>query len=126
MIDSKVLAQTLMKLSKSENSEKSITAFFDYLDKKNFTGLLPQVKNHIKRFSKISSNEQTLIISSKHDVSESEIKDIISLAGADENVVVEVVIDETIVGGFSATYQGNIYDGSLRNQITQLKTKLKS
>lgn len=126
MIDSKILAQTLMKISESKDSEKSITAFFEYLEKKNFLGFLPQVKKHIERFKETSSKKQTLTISSKHDLSESEIKKIASLVGADENIVTEIIKDETIVGGFSATFDGNIYDGSLRNQITQLGQKLKS
>lgn len=126
MIDSKVLAQALMKISQSENNEKSVNAFFEYLKKKNFLGLLPQVKKHLERSVDDSSQAQTLIITTKHDLSESETNEIISLVGADKDVQVEVIKDETIVGGFSATYRGNIYDGSLRNQITQLKTTLKS
>lgn len=126
MIDSKTLAQTLIKISQSKNSEKSIAAFFDYLKKKNFLGLLPQVKKHIERSRETLSQTQTLVISTKHQISEAEIKEIISLVQADKDVHVELIKDESIVGGFSATYQGNIYDGSLRNQITQLKTALKS
>ncbi len=124
MIDSKVLAQTLIKLSQKDDSEKSISAFFDYLKRKNFLGLLPQVKRHIEQESKHLSETQTLIITTKHDLSDAEIKKIISLVGADADVSVEVIKDETIVGGFSVTYQGNIYDGSLRSQITQLRKRL--
>lgn len=126
MTDSKVLAQTLMKISKSENNEKAITKFFDYLKNKNFLGLLPQIKRHIERQIEQSSKTNTLIISSKFELSEIETKEIISLVGADKNSTIEMIKDETIVGGFSATYRGNIYDGSLRNQITQLSTKLSS
>lgn len=124
MISSKVLAQTLLKISKSKNSEKAIKVFFEYLEKKNFLALLPQIKKHLKRKEEESSQTQTLIISTKHDLSSAEVKKIISLVGAKDNVVTEIIKDETIIGGFSATYQGNIYDGSLKNQITQLRTKL--
>lgn len=123
-MDSKVLAQTLMKLAQSKNSEKSIEQFLSYLKKKNFLGLLPKVKKHIERYEKNSSQENKLVISSKHDLSDSDIKNIISLVGADTDVTLEIIKDEAVVGGFSATYAGNIYDGSLRNQITQLRTRL--
>ena len=124
MVDSKTLAQTFVKLMKTENSEKSISKFFDYLKKKNLLGLLPQVKKHILRQEKLASAENTLSISSKHDLSESEIKDIVSLVGADKTVSVEVIKDEAVIGGFSAIYAGNIYDGSVRNQMTQLGKRL--
>ena len=124
MVDSKILAQALMKISQSDNSEKSINAFFDYLKKKNFLGLLPQVKKHIKKERERLLKAKTLIISSKHDISEQEKQEIISLVGAEKDVEVKIIKDESIVGGFSATYDGNIYDGSLRNQITQLRNRL--
>ena len=126
MIDSKTLAQTLVKLSKGKDSEKSVKAFFEYLEKKNFLGLLPQVKKHLERSLQDSSQAETVVISSKHELSSPEIKEIISMIGADSNVATEMIIDESIVGGFSVVYQRNIYDGSLRNQITQLGIKLRS
>lgn len=124
MINSKTLAQTLIKLSQGKDSEKSITTFFEYLKEKNFLVLLPQIKNHIIRATEVSSKANTLVISSKHTLSDTEINEIISLVGADKNVEKDIINDESIVGGFSATYRGNIYDGSLRNQITQLRTRL--
>ena len=124
MIDSKVLAQTLVKLSQSKDAEKSILEFFKYLGKKNYLGLLPQIKKHIERLGEASSEAQTVVISTKHDLSELETKEILSLVGAESSDKVEIIQDETVVGGFSVTYQGNIYDGSLRNQITQLRKRL--
>ncbi|MGB0925124.1 MAG: F0F1 ATP synthase subunit delta, partial [Minisyncoccia bacterium] len=79
---------------------------------------------HLVRAAQISSTANTLVISAKHELSKTDIDEIISLVGADKNVATEIISDESIVGGFSATYQGNIYDGSLRNQITQLRTRL--
>ena len=124
MADSKILAQTLINLSQNKDAEKSIKAFFEYLEKKSFLGLLPQIKGHIQRQSKALSQIQTLTIVSKHTLSKSEISEIISLVDADVDVDVELVLDKNIIGGFSATYNGNIYDGSLQNQIDQLHGQL--
>jgi F0F1-type ATP synthase delta subunit len=124
MIDSKILAQSLMKLSESDTDEKSVNGFFEYLKKKNLTGLLPQIKKHLIRQKESSSVLHTLVIASKHDISKSDIENIKSMIGADNSVLVELIKDESIIGGFSATYDGNIYDGSLRNQITQLRNRL--
>jgi F0F1-type ATP synthase delta subunit len=124
MINSKNLAQALIKISQSENAENKINDFFKYSQKKNFLSLLPQVKKHIKKERERLLKAKTLIISSKHDISEQEKEEIISLVGAEKDVNVEIIKDESVIGGFSATYDGNIYDGSLRNQITQLRNRL--
>lgn len=125
MFDSKTLAETLMRLSKGDNAEKAIKAFFAMMQKKNLIGYLPHVKKHIERTEKSSSNHNSLIISSKHDISAKDQADIISLVSAEKDVVVEVIQDESVVGGFSAVYKGHIYDGSLRNQIVQLRGQLR-
>ena len=126
MINSKILGEVLIKISKSKNGEKSIEAFFDYLKKKNFVGFLPQIKKYIIKKNKESLETNSLIIYTKYEISDKDIKNIISLVGADQDTKVEIIKDEKIIGGFSATYRGNIYDGSLRNQITQLEAKLNS
>ena len=124
MFDSKTLAHTLVKLSQTENAEKALEQFFTMLEQKNLLGLLPNIKKHIERFEESSSSHNSLIISSKHDLSEKDQSAIKKLVGAEKDAAVEVIHDETVVGGFSAVYQGHIYDGSLRNQIVQLRTQL--
>lgn len=123
-MNSKKLAYILMELSQSDNAELKINSFLDYLKRKNYLTLLPQIREHILRLQNNSSTANTLVISSKHDLSQSQINEIISLVDADENTRLELIKDESIIGGFSATYQGNIYDGSLQNQITQLRARL--
>lgn len=124
MIDSKNLAHTLLKITQSNNSEKATAAFFDYLKEKNLLALLPQIKKHLLRLIESSSQEKTLVISTKHELSLAEQDEIKSLVSASDDVRVELKKDDSVVGGFSATYDGNIYDGSLRNQVTQLRTRL--
>lgn len=123
-MESKKLAQTLIKLSQSENADTAISEFFSFLKKKNLLGLLPQIKKHVVRHTERESASDKLVILTKHELSEKEIKQIITLVKADKNIETEVIIDTTIVGGFSAMYNGHIYDGSLRNQITQMRTQL--
>lgn len=125
MTKSKILAEALLKLSQSKNGEKAINKFFDFIQEKNFSGFLPQIKKHIERQGCISAQEKNLIISTKYELSKEEIEEVKKLVGAEKDSVVEVIIDKNIIGGFSATYKGNIYDGSLRNKISQMKTALK-
>lgn len=124
MMNSKLLAQSLMKISQKETSDESVDAFFSFLKEKNAFYLLPQIKKHLDRDIQKTLAQNKLVISSKHNLSDSEIEQICSLVGAEQNVEKEVLVDESLVGGFSAVYKGNIYDGSLRNQITQLKNQL--
>jgi F0F1-type ATP synthase delta subunit len=123
MINSRTLAHTALILLEKENAEKHIDAFLAYLTENNLTGLLPQVQQHIERLSAQKAGDETLHIHSKHYLSEGEISDIKKLTGALEADVL-VHTDESVVGGFSATYQGHIYDGSVAHQLTRLKTTL--
>lgn len=123
MVDSKTLAQAVLKLASKPNAEKNIEKFIAYLAESNLQGLLPQVVAHIERITLRSAQSNTLHISSKFKLSDVDVKNIQTLAGA-ESAIVEEHVDESVIGGFSATYAGFIYDGSLENQITQFKNML--
>ncbi len=126
MTNSRTLAKVLIKLHRSDNSGELIEDFFDYLRRNDLISLLPQIKSHFKKHMNVLLDKKTLKIYSKYKLSELDLKEIISLVGADNNSIIEMVSDDFIIGGFSAIYNGNIYDGSLRSQITQLSTELGS
>ncbi|MFT6361081.1 MAG: F0F1-type ATP synthase delta subunit [Candidatus Paceibacteria bacterium] len=123
MIQSRTLAQTALTLLEKPNAEKQIDAFLEYLRVNNLTGILPQVLAHIGRLQSKTSEDDTLHIYSKFELSDTEVNDIRSTTGATD-ASVEQHIDESILGGFSATYKGHIYDGSLKSQVIRLKTML--
>lgn len=125
MFDSKNLARTLIKLSTGPHADKAIEAFFIMMQQKNLMGLLPNIKKYIERSRELTSHYNNLTITSKHTLSAQDQSDIISLVGADKDVVVACIQDDSVVGGFSAIYKGHIYDGSLRNQIIQLRGQLR-
>ncbi len=125
MFDSKNLARTLIKLSTGPHADKAIEAFFIMMQQKNLMGLLPNIKKYIERSRELTSHYNNLTITSKHTLSAQDQSDIISLVGADKDVVVACIQDDSVVGGFSAVYKGHIYDGSLRNQIIQLRGQLR-
>ena len=123
MISSRTLAQTALKLTQKPDAEKHINAFLDYLKVNNLIGLLPQVIAHTKRLSAQNQSDETLHVYSKYALSSQDIKDIVSTTNATD-APVEQHLDETVMGGFSATYKGHIYDGSLQSQVTRFKTML--
>jgi len=123
MTDSQTLAHTVLKIATKPNSDKHIDAFINYLKTNNLQGLLPQVINHIHRITLRQNESEILRIRSKYQLSELDVQYIQSVTRA-ENALVTQHVDETVIGGFSATYAGYMYDGSLQNQVTRLKDML--
>lgn len=124
MITSRVLAHTALKLTQEENAEASLDAFMSYINENNLNGLLPQMQAHIKRMSAQLSEAEVLHVTTKHALSESDLNEIISIAGADSDTQIIQHTDDSVIGGFSATYKGHIYDGSLQAQVSQLRNVL--
>ena len=123
MIDSRTLAQSVLKIATGPNGEKHLDAFINYLKTNNLESLLPQVIDHINRITLRQSESEILRIRSKYKLSESDVEHIQSVTGAGDAIVTQHV-DEAVIGGFSATYAGYMYDGSLQNQVTRLKDML--
>jgi F0F1-type ATP synthase delta subunit len=123
MVDSRTLAQTVLKLATKPDAEKSIEQFMEYLTVNNLQGILPQIIAHIERITEQSAESNTLHIRSKFELSDTDVEHIQKLTGA-ESASVERHVDESIIGGFCATYKGFMYDGSLHNQLTRFKTML--
>jgi F0F1-type ATP synthase delta subunit len=123
MVNSRTLAQTVLKMAARPYNEKLIDAFINYLKMNNLERLLPQVIGHIHCITLRQSESETLRICSKYQLSESDVQYIQSVTRA-ENAPLTQHIDETVIGGFSASYAGYLYDGSLQNQVTRLKDML--
>ena len=67
---------------------------------------------------------KSLVIMSRYKLSKVEIASIVSRLGISDSVKIENVIDHTLLGGFSLTYNGKMYDASLLHQIHSLKERL--
>ncbi|MAQ77372.1 hypothetical protein CL684_02510 [Candidatus Campbellbacteria bacterium] len=123
MVNSQTLARTVLELQTKPEPEKHIEAFINYLKENNLIGLLPQVIDHIGRITERQEETQTLHIASKHELSSHDIQTIQSITGASD-APVETHINKDIIGGFSASYEGYLYDGSLEHQVSRLKDML--
>ena len=123
MVNSRTLAHTVLELQNKPQPEKHTDAFVNYLKENNLLGLLPQVIDHIDRITERRNETDTLRIESKHELSQEDVQAIRSLTGAD-NAPMETHINEEVIGGFSASYKGYLYDGSLEHQVSRLKDML--
>ena len=125
MIDSRTLAKTALTLATRPDSDAAIKGFITYLKDHNLIGLLPQVLRHLEREIDTLSQEDTLDVYARYPLSKTLINQLKTIAGAEEATVIEHQ-DPSLVGGFRATYQGHIYDGSVKTQLERLRTKLTS
>lgn len=123
MVHSRILAQSFLELAQKPHAEEGIDTLINYIVQNNLTGLLPQTLDHMHRILNRSNEINTLHIQSRFPLEPAHIAHIQDITKAHEAEVV-TEIDESIIGGFSATYNGYIYDGSLENQITRLKSML--
>jgi hypothetical protein len=62
MANSQQLASVLVSLASSENPEQKIESFFRYVQENNFSGLLPQVKEHVVRMQQNKDDYNTLTV----------------------------------------------------------------
>jgi len=125
MADSKKFADAFLRLSRSHKGEHAVDKLIEYIKKKGLESLFPQIKRYITKQAETLKQSDTLFIRSKFPLEESGVNEIKKIVQAPADVDIKSVIDDTIIGGFSATYRGNIYDGSLRSQISQLEERLK-
>lgn len=120
MLSSKTLAQSLTKMS----SEKQVQGFFNFLEKKKLMNLLPQIKKHLVVINQEQQAFNTLHISSKYLLSDSEVNQIKKVVNADESTHVVTHTDESIIGSYKAEFQGKMYDGSLETKVQKLQKAL--
>ncbi len=124
MISSRRLAQTLITLA-ADYEQAKITAVFGHLLTRY--GLPVDRLSLIKYLSYLAAEQERrerLTIISSHQLSETAIKKIRHLTGADKRAKAEVIIDSELIGGFRAEYQGRLFDYSLVGRLKQLKEKL--
>jgi len=123
MVDSQTLARTVLELATKPDADQHVDAFIAFLKKNNLMGMAPQVLNYINRLSAAKAEESVLHIYSKHELSDAEIANIQKVVGATD-APLQKHIDESVIGGFTATYNGRIYDGSLDHQVSRLSDML--
>ena len=123
MITSRTLAHTVLELANKPKTDKYIEAFFEYVQQNNLEGLLPQMREHLEYLLSQQEDHNVVYIRTPYNLNEKELTHIAKTIGSESAPIVQH-LDETVIGGFSATYQGNIYEGSIDHFIDKLNTKL--
>lgn len=126
MISSKNLANAIYEISKTSKKDKEVIvlAILDYVKKYKLEALLPKAISYLENKSQKDSTWDTLSIESKIHIDNEIIEKIKIKLNAIKAQKVKNEIKEELIGGFTATYKGVIYDASIKNQLKLLRNVL--
>lgn len=126
MISSKHLAEAIYKIANDKSLSKSgvVNAVFDYVKSYKLEALLPKVINHLEDRADKESAWDTLDIESGLPIDESTITEIKKRLHTSDAKHTDTKVNSDLIGGFVATYKGQIYDASIKNQLQLLKKSL--
>ncbi len=124
MIRSKELAKSIYEISKKEKLPASFfEALISELENRGLSYLLPSLEKRLRFYVDRDKNLSKLKVSFAKEPSKSSIENVQKFVGVTKDEV-ETDIDEGLLGGFIAEYDGKIYDGSLKRWIANLKKEL--
>jgi len=126
MISSKNLAEAIYKISlESKKDNKVIVeAILIYIQKYKLESLLPKTLVYLEDKLKKDLNWNTFFLESRFSLKNELIDDIKNKLKVNKTANVLLNKNENLIGGFRATYQGIIYDASIKNQLQLLKNYL--
>lgn len=87
----------------------------------SYESYISQIVQYLEKLGKTEKSAHLCSIKSREKLSEEEVILIKEIFGARS---AEVVIKEDLIGGFSAEYEGFLYDASIKNRLTLLKEAL--
>lgn len=125
MIGSQELVKSFIKiLETSDDLQASSEAFIAFLEENNLLVQLPRIIQKLELYSEKERIHNTLVIESPFTLSDSLIKTIQKQSGAEYAQSVSFVENSELLGGFRATYQGQVIDASLKHNLQVLKKQL--
>ncbi len=124
-VTSKQLASALIRsLEEGTNPKTLLKNFEGFLEKNNLQTLLPNIVKNLEREVIVLDKKNTALIKVSHEVKDATVKLIEKFIDKAKSDPVKVEIDESLIGGFKAYYQGQVFDGSVKNYLKELKLNL--
>ncbi len=117
------LLQTLKQAPEKE-TEGVFSAFVEFLEEHSLMSHLPSVVRYLESYAKKESDFNTLFIETPFPISEALTKNIQARMEVAKETPVEMIINEELLGGFRASYQGVITDASIKHNLQVLKKQL--
>lgn len=122
MINSEVLAKTLVELVGDEGYVNGVKKFMRFVDSRGLSHLLPDVVKFLERFSRQDKYTKSVYITTARDINKKTVLSIKKYIKAEGEV--EHVVDPSIIGGFIAETEGYLYDASIKNSLYRLRSEL--
>jgi F0F1-type ATP synthase delta subunit len=124
-VSSKQLAHYLVKsLERGGSASKLAKNFESYLLANHLQGLLPNIIANLVREQEALKQKRTLLIETSHEIKEKTVGQIEAFIGKLSEDLTETKVDESLIGGFRATYKGRMYDGSVKHYLETLRETL--
>ncbi|MEX0933324.1 MAG: F0F1 ATP synthase subunit delta [Candidatus Paceibacterota bacterium] len=119
MHTSKSIARALLlALRRGEDPVLLATRVKDTFLGTSYESYLPQIVVYLEKMSETERKEHLCRIKSSGELSDKEVALIREIFGATS---AELIIEKKLIGGFSAEYEGFLYDASIKNRLTLLK-----
>lgn len=125
LVASKQLAKALISSLEGGAEVKPLIKNFEaFVTKNRLTALVPNVVKNLERMSVEIDNRNTALIRVSHETKDATIKLIEKFIDKQKPDPVKVEIDESLIGGFRANYKGQVFDGSVKNYLKELRANL--
>ena len=126
MLRSRDIARTLVDevLARPEKEAEILETLSRFLASKNLLGIAPQITEAIEKERLSRQKNDALIIQSAGELSSVQLGKVREFVGANKDVEIKVSVDETLVSGFVARYQGKRYDATGKEYLYTLETTL--
>jgi F0F1-type ATP synthase delta subunit len=126
MISSKNLADAIYSISLDHKKDDAILidAIISYVKKYKLESLLPKALIYLEDKASKELGWNTLSILSRINIDKVTSDSIVKKIKADGAKNIKNGIDESLIGVFTATYKGVIYDASIKNQLQLLRNSL--
>ena len=124
--NSKKFAASLFKLAlKYPKQEKRLAGqLISFCQRKNLTSRLPNILKHLEQAYERFQERECLTIASRDQLGPDTMEQIKRFVQAAPAAPIAVTADPNLHGGFVATYQNKVYDGSIKRQMARLKEKM--
>lgn len=119
---SRELAKELYKIGKTTDAGELADSFISYIEKKNMTHLLPGVLKQLEILAKKDYQENALKITFAKKPTEETVSHVVKMIDVDMEP--SVSIDNDILSGFIAEYNGKYIDASTKTYMRKLQQEL--
>lgn len=127
MIQSRDLAQGFWKILETTDEKeisRAFDAFVSFVEEHNLASLLPSVVRHLEFLQKQKQDFNTLTIETPFPLDTSLERHIQNHMRIEHTIEKKHVLNKDLIGGFRATYQGQVLDASILYNLQVLKKQL--